>query len=139
MFGLTGGEANAIEPGKRMLSSMTPTIVEKENKVLFVTGSPGGSRIITAVLQSILNVIDFEMGAQEAVNAPRFHSQWKPDVIRIEDQAISSKDSIKLVEMGHRFIPGAPMGAVDAIKVHADGRLEGGADPRREDDTAIGY
>jgi len=139
MFGLTGGEANAIEPGKRMLSSMTPTIVEKENKVLFVTGSPGGSRIITAVLQSILNVIDFEMGAQEAVNAPRFHSQWKPDVIRIEDQAISSKDSIKLVEMGHRFIPGAPMGAVDAIKVYTDGRLEGGADPRREDDTAIGY
>jgi gamma-glutamyltranspeptidase/glutathione hydrolase len=139
MFGLTGSEANAIEPGKRMLSSMTPTIVEKNGKVLFVTGTPGGSTIITSVFQSILNIIDFEMSALEAVSAPRFHSQWKPDVISIESGAIAEKDSLKLVSRGHSFRKRGLIGAVDAIKVLEDGTLEGGADPRRKDDTAVGY
>lgn len=139
MFGLTGSVANAIEPGKRMLSSMTPTIVEKDGRLLFVTGSPGGSTIITTVFQSILNVIDFDMGAQEAVNAPRFHSQWKPDVIMVEPQAIAEKDSLKLVSKGHTFFNRGLIGAADAIKVLEDGTLEGGADPRRKDDTAVGY
>jgi gamma-glutamyltranspeptidase/glutathione hydrolase len=139
MFGLTGSDANAIQPGKRMLSSMTPTIVEKDGSVFFVTGSPGGSTIITSVLQSILNVIDFEMGAQEAVSAPRFHSQWKPDVIMVESGAISQKDSLNLVKKGHKFYDRGLIGALDVIKILSDGSLEGGADPRRQDDTARGY
>ena len=86
MFGLIGGEANAVAPGKRMLSSMTPTIIAKDGKPLLVVGSPGGSRIITTVLQVVMNVIDHGMDVQEAVDAPRFHHQWLPDEIRIESQ-----------------------------------------------------
>jgi len=139
MFGLLGGEANAIEPKKRMLSSMTPTIVEKEGKVLFVTGSPGGSTIITSVFQSILNVIDFNMGALDAVTVPRFHSQWQPDLVMTGADALDSAIIKSLMNRGHSFsdrviIPGR----VNAIKKLADGRLEGGPDPRAEG-TAEGY
>lgn len=140
MYGVIGGEANKIEPEKRMLSSMTPTIVERGGKLLMVVGTPGGSTIITSVFQTILNVVEFEMGMQEAVTAKRFHSQWLPDVISPEEGAISDSDSVALVRMGHRFDDGYwdGIGRVDAILVLPDGRLEGGADPRG-DDSAAGF
>ncbi len=138
MYGLLGAEANALEPRKRMLSSMTPTIVEKDGEVLFVTGSPGGPTIITAVFQSILNVIDFGMGAQDAVSAKRFHHQWKPDMIMVETEAVDELTKAKLQEKGHKFFDRGKIARVDAIKKLADGSLEGGADPRG-DDKAEGY
>jgi gamma-glutamyltranspeptidase/glutathione hydrolase len=139
MFGVLGGEANKIEPGKRMLSAMTPTIVEKDGKLLMVLGTPGGSTIITSVFQVIQNVIDFGMGMQEAVDARRVHSQWMPDVISPEEGSISKEDSIKLVNMGHTFAPRENIGRVDAILVLPNGKLEGGADRTRGDDSAAGY
>lgn len=138
MFGLVGGEANAIEPQKRMLSSMTPTIVEKDNTLFMVVGTPGGSTIITSVFQTILNVIDYDMGMQEAVNAKRIHHQWKPDTIFTETDAIDSTIIVQLSEMGHNIVSRGNIGAVDAILVKPDGKLEGGADPRG-DDFAAGY
>lgn len=140
MYGVIGGEANKIEPGKRMLSSMTPTILEREGKLFMVVGTPGGSTIITSVFQTILNVREFDMTMQEAVSARRIHSQWLPDVIFPEKNALTRRDSLKLVRMGHRFHDDylGGIGRVDAILVRDDGRLEGGADPRG-DDTAAGW
>ncbi len=138
IYGLVGGEANAIEPGKRMLSSMTPTIVTKDGKLKLVVGSPGGSTIITSVFQIIVNVIDFEMGMQEAVDASRFHHQWLPDQISLEKNALDSLTMLALEQKGHVLKTRGPIGRVDAILVLPDGRLEGGADPRG-DDTAKGY
>lgn len=140
MYGVIGGELNKIEPGKRMLSSMTPTIVEKNGALLMVVGTPGGSTIITSVFQTIINVIEFKMTMQEAVNAKRFHSQWLPDVVYNEAGTFSAEDSTALVSMGHRFDPYylTGIGRVDGVLVHPDGTLEGGAD-RRADDTAVGY
>jgi gamma-glutamyltranspeptidase / glutathione hydrolase len=138
MFGVLGGEANKIEPNKRMLSAMTPTIIEKDGALFMVVGTPGGSTIITSVFQVILNVIEHSMGMQAAVNAKRIHSQWLPDVIQPEYKALSEKDSLKLVSMGHTFRSRRAIGRVDGILVLPDGRLEGGADPRG-DDRAEGF
>jgi len=138
MFGLVGGEANSIAPGKRMLSSMTPTIIEKDNQLLLVTGSPGGATIITSVFQSIINVIDFDMTMQEAVNAKRTHSQWLPDVIMYEKGALNEDVIKKLSTMGHKMLDRGNIGRVDAVKVLENRKLEGAADPRG-DDLAAGF
>lgn len=138
MFGLVGGEANAIAPGKRMLSSMTPTIVEKNNELVMVLGSPGGATIITSVFQSILNVVDFDMTMLEAVSAKRLHSQWLPDVIMYEKDALPEEVINKLSTMGHKMLDRGNIGRVDAVKVLNNGKLEGAADPRG-DDLAVGF
>ncbi len=140
MFGLVGGEANAIAPQKRMLSSMTPTLVEKDDKFWMTLGTPGGSKIITSVLQTILNVYEFDMDMQQAVDAPRFHHQWLPDVIRFEPNFFP-KDSLNYLEEKGYFIEekkSTIIGKVDGIRILPNGKLEGGAD-RRGDDTAVGF
>nr|WP_255481135.1 gamma-glutamyltransferase [Pontibacter sp. Tf4] len=138
MFGLVGGEANAIAPGKRMLSSMTPTILEKDGKLFMVVGTPGGSTIITSVFQAILNVVEHNMTMQQAVAAPRFHHQWLPDVIQYEPDAISPTIRAILESKGYKLEQRKPYGRVDAILVLPNGKLEAGADPRG-DDAAAGF
>ncbi len=138
MYGVIGGEANKILPHKRMLSSMTPTIVEQDGKLLMVVGTPGGSTIITSVFQTILNVLEHNMTMQEAVTAKRIHSQWFPDMVFNEIHALTNEDSLSLVKLGHSFKARRGIGRVDAILIRKDGKLEGGADPRG-DDTAEGY
>ena len=138
MFGLIGGSANKIEPQKRMLSSMTPTIVEKENRLFMTLGSPGGSRIITSVLQTILNVHEFDMSMNKAVNSPRFHHQWMPDTIKLEPNSFNSKLIEELKSFGYNIGYKDPIGIVDGILVRANGILEGGADKRGED-IAVGF
>jgi len=138
VYGLVGSKTNAIAPEKRMLSSMTPTIVEKDGKLLMVVGTPGGSTIITSVLQNIINVVDYNMGMQEAVNQPRFHHQWLPDVIRMEPHSFSDATKKELEHLGYSILERNSLiiGRVDAILVLPDGKLEGGADPRGDDNAA---
>ena len=138
MYGLIGGEANKIEPKKRMLSSMTPTIVEKNGDLFMTLGTPGGSTIITSVVQTILNVHEFNMTMQEAVNSARFHHQWKPDSIRIESDYFSKDVKNQLLKSGYKLNDKGSIGRVDGILVKKDKTLEGGAD-KRGDDTAIGF
>ena len=137
MYGLVGGKANSIQPGKRMLSSMTPTIIEKNGKLFMVVGTPGGSTIITSVFQTILNVIEFNKDMQQAVSAKRFHSQWLPDEVYVEADAIDSITRQKLQKKGYKIVDHKPIGRVDAILKTKWGYYEGGADPRG-DDTKLG-
>ncbi|MBO9639852.1 MAG: gamma-glutamyltransferase, partial [Siphonobacter aquaeclarae] len=139
VFGLVGAEANSVQPGKRMLSSMTPTILEKDGKLFMVVGTPGGSTIITSVFQTIVNVIDHGMSMQEAVNALKFHHQWLPDRTTFEQGAFSEKVLAKLRSKGYKIEPQAgTLGRMDCILVLPDGTLEGGSDPRG-DDTSVGW
>ncbi|MBT2323441.1 gamma-glutamyltransferase [Variovorax paradoxus] len=148
LYGLVQGEANAIAPGKRPLSSMSPTIVTKDGKPVFVVGTPGGSRIITAVLHTILNVVDYGMNVQEAVDAPRFHQQWLPDVTNVETFALSPDTRKLLTDMGHNLGVPQPANHMAAIIVGAPSlggkpvgknRFYGANDPRRNTGLALGY
>jgi gamma-glutamyltranspeptidase/glutathione hydrolase len=138
MFGLIQGEANSIQPGKRPLSAMTPTILTRDGKLFMTAGSPGGPRIITAVLQTILNVVDFGMNAQDAVDAPRFHHQWQPDKLYLERGI--SPDTVSLLKtMGHDvdYSPAVVLARVESI-ILRDGWLEAGSDGRGSG-KAAGY
>lgn len=140
MFGLVGNEANSIAPQKRMLSSMTPTIVEKNGKLFMAVGSPGGSTIITSVLQTILNVYEYSLSMQQAVNAPRFHHQWLPDLITFEPNTFDTKTFETLKSKGYLINEKTTpvIGKVDAILALPNKTLEGGAD-FRGDDKAVGF
>ena len=143
-FGLLGDDKNAIAPGKRMLSSMTPTIVEKDGKLKAVLGTPGGATIITSVFQTLVNMIDFGMTAQQAVHARKSHSQWQPDVVMLEKGTMSLTNMRGLQNRGHQLYPWPyfkwSLGRVEAILVGADGTLEGAADTSRGfDDRAVGF
>ena len=148
MYGLMQGEANAIAPGKRPLSSMSPTIVLRDNKLVMVTGTPGGSRIPTTVLHTLINVIDYGMNIQEAVDAPRFHQQWMPDVTYVENFALSPDTRAILVGMGHHLAQAQPANHIAAILVGApslggqpvaNNKFYGANDPRRNTGLAAGY
>ena len=139
MYGLIGGKVNSIQPEKRMLSSMTPTIVEKNNKPFLVLGSPGGPTIITSVLQTILNVNDFKFNIQKSVDLPRFHHLWLPDKIFYENDLLNSEIENSLIEKGYKLnTKPNVIGRVDAIYIDQDGNLFGGAD-KRGDDKSIGF
>jgi gamma-glutamyltranspeptidase/glutathione hydrolase len=148
LYGLVQGEANSIAPGKRPLSSMSPTIVTKDGKTVMVVGTPGGSRIITAVLHTMVNVIDYGMNVQEAVDAPRFHQQWLPETTNMDTFGISP-DTRKILEgYGHKFAGPQPANHVAAILVGAPSlegkpvgknRYYGANDPRRNTGLALGY
>ncbi len=136
-YGLVGGKLNAVAPEKRMLSSMSPTIVMKDGRPFLITGSPGGGRIITTVLQIIINVIDFDMNISEATNAVRVHHQWLPDELQAERGL--NEDTINILrEMGYRVVIGRTVGVAESIMKKGD-HLYGASDPRRPGGLAAGY
>ncbi|MEO9149563.1 MAG: gamma-glutamyltransferase, partial [Burkholderiaceae bacterium] len=148
IYGLVQGEANAVEPGKRPLSSMSPTIVTKDGKPVMVVGTPGGSRIITATMLTMINAIDYGMDVQEAVDMPRFHQQWLPDVTNVEAYALSPDTRKILRDMGHELGAPQPANHLAAIIVGApslggkpvgNNRFFGANDPRRNTGLALGY
>ena len=130
LYGLVGNEANSIEPGKRMLSSMTPVIVFKDNKPFLAAGSPGGGRIITTVLQTIVNIIDYNMNLNNAINSPRFHHQWYPDEIQSEKNLIDDNSKLKLSGMGYQIKEMRDFGKVDAVIFNENGSMSGHTDRR---------
>jgi gamma-glutamyltranspeptidase / glutathione hydrolase len=138
LYGLVQGEANAIAPGKRPLSSMAPTLIEKDGRVFLVLGSPGGSRIITAVLETILNIVDYGMTPQQAVDVPRLHHQGQPDEVYFERSGLPPDTVKQLAGMGYKLVEQRPWGAVELIEI-ANGRLYGASDPRRPAGAAVGY
>ena len=138
MYGLVGGEANSVQPGKRMLSSMTPTIIEKDGRLLLILGSPGGSTIPTTVFQVVVNVLDFGMDIGQAVDAGRFHHQWLPDWISYEKNGIDSLTIEKLKGMGHQLKGRSSLGSINAIMILPDGKKAGGAD-KRGNNSSCGY
>ena len=139
-FGLVQGVANNIEPRKTPLSSMTPTILTKNGQLFMVVGSPGGPRIITSVLQTILNVLDYGMDIESAVDAPRFHQQWLPDVVYMEPFSFSADTEALLIKRGYTLQSNAPWSAVEAIYIDPiTKKLYGGSDNRRPAGGAIGY
>jgi gamma-glutamyltranspeptidase/glutathione hydrolase len=138
MYGLLGSDANAIEPNKRMLSSMTPTIVLKDGKPFLATGSPGGGRIITAVLNNIVNIIDYGLPLGDAIDLPRFHHQWYPDEIQIERGMLTGEVVYNLVQMGYRIEEIRDFASIDAILFYPDGGMQGHSD-RRGSGKAVGY
>lgn len=138
-FGLIQSDKNIVAPGKRPLSSMTPTIITKNGKVFMVLGSPGGPRIITAVLLTILNIIDYQFSLQQAINAPRFHYQGQPDIVEAEPLAFSFLTTKRLEHMGYQISTQNTWAAIEAIMVNPNNELTGANDNRRPDGAAIGY
>jgi gamma-glutamyltranspeptidase / glutathione hydrolase len=137
MYGAVGGEANAIAPGKRMLSSMTPTIVLKNGKPFLVVGTPGGTTIPTSVFQTVLDIIEFGMSTEDAVYKPKFHHQWLPDELAVE-KAFPKDVRAALEKMGYKIVERNGIGRTEVIRVLPDGRFEAVAD-NRGDDAAEGY
>ncbi|MGF1637208.1 MAG: gamma-glutamyltransferase [Cyclobacteriaceae bacterium] len=137
-FGLVGAEANAVQPGKRMLSSMTPTIVEKDGALFAVVGTPGGSTIITAVYQTVMNILEFDMTMQEAVNAKKIHAQWLPDLVYVEEGGLDPEIVKELESMGHELKTSPILGKMNCIRIGDDGMMEGAADTVRSEGTSLG-
>ncbi|MBD0288862.1 MAG: gamma-glutamyltransferase, partial [Flavisolibacter sp.] len=137
LYGAVGGEANAIAPGKRMLSSMTPTVVLQNGKPFLVAGTPGGTTISTSVFQTLIDIIDFRMSTEDAVNKPKFHHQWLPDRVDVES-SFPEATRIALEKMGYKIYERGSIGRTEVIKVLPNGRLEAVAD-NRGDDGAEGF
>jgi len=137
IYGAVGGDANAIAPGKRMLSSMTPTIVLQNDKPFLVVGTPGGTTIPTSVFQTIIDIIDFKMSTEDAVNKPKFHHQWLPDQVDVE-KTFPKNTKEALQKMGYKIVERGSIGRTEVIKVLPDGSFEAVADGRGDDD-AEGY
>ena len=138
MYGAIGGEANAIQPGKRMLSSMTPTIVLKDNKPYLVVGTPGGTTIPTPVFQTMVNIIEFDMSTEDAVYKPKFHHQWLPDTLKVEKGFSRLTVRMPLQKMGYIIKAARGIGRTEVIKVLPNGKFEAVAD-NRGDDAAEGW
>jgi gamma-glutamyltranspeptidase/glutathione hydrolase len=136
LYGLIGSKANEIQPNKRMLSSMTPTIVEENGKLKLVVGTPGGSTIITSVFQVVLNTLEMGMNMQQAVEYPRFHHQWLPEKITAEPSRFSEEQQSRLKAKGYTFAPVSSIGLVEGILVLPNGNLQGGADSRGDDSVS---
>jgi gamma-glutamyltranspeptidase/glutathione hydrolase len=136
-FGLIGGDANAVEAGRRPLSSMTPTFLFRDGRLVLVTGSPGGSRIISTVLQVVVGIVDFGLNLAEAVAAPRVHHQWRPDAL-LTETGLSPDTLERLRSRGHRVVIGSTSGSANSVLVTPEG-LTGAADPRQRGTLAEGH